>query len=68
MCRAILVCAFSRYVHGIGKSSLSFYFEILIYVIPVARTKSEVELMIHDIDINNIERASALVLVSLETA
>lgn len=66
MCRAI--CAFSRYVHGIGKSSLSFDFEILIYVILVTRTKSEVELMIHDFDINNIERVSALVLVSLEIA
>lgn len=66
MCRAI--CAFLCYVHGIDKSSLSFHFEILIYVISVARTKSEVELMIHDVGINNIEKVSALVLVSLETA
>lgn len=66
MCRAI--CAFLDYVRGIDKSSLSFHFEILIYVISVARTKSEVELMIHDVGINNIERVSALVLVSLVTA
>ena len=43
-----------------------FHFEILIYVIPVTRLKSEVELMIHDVGINNIERVSTL--VSLETA